>query len=42
VNDYDRHTFDRIELDLALKRHRFDAGVQRTQLQPLALTHRPL
>jgi hypothetical protein len=47
ANDYDRHTFDCIEVDLALKRHRFDeafAGIDELVLRPLHQTHgaRPL
>ncbi|MCH9736822.1 MAG: hypothetical protein K0U78_20100 [Actinomycetia bacterium] len=47
ANDYDRHTFDCIEVDLALKRLRFDeafAGVEELLVRPLHETHgaRPL
>ena len=47
ANDYDRHTFDCIEVDLALKRHRFDeafAGIDELLVRPLHQTHgaRPL
>lgn len=47
ANDYDRHTFDCIEVDLALKRLRFDdafADVAKLLVRPLHETHgaRPL
>ncbi|MEZ0351111.1 hypothetical protein [Mycobacterium sp. pR1184] len=47
ANDYDRHTFDCVEVDLALKRRRFDeafAGVEELLVRPLHETHgaRPL
>lgn len=47
ANDYDRHTFDCVEVDLALKRHRFDeafVGVEELLARPLHETHgaRPL
>lgn len=47
ANDYDRHTFDCIEVDLALKRLRFDeafAGIEELLVRPLHETHgaRPL
>ncbi|MGW0163457.1 hypothetical protein ACWDUN_29460 [Mycobacterium sp. NPDC003323] len=47
ANDYDRHTFDCVEVDLALKRLRFDeafAGVEELLVRPLHETHgaRPL
>lgn len=47
ANDYDRHTFDCLEVDLALKRQRFDDAFSRiTELinRPLHQTHgaRPL
>lgn len=47
ANDYDKHTFDCLEVDIALRRHRFDeafSGIDELIARPLHQTHgaRPL